>query len=205
MENFGVILVLVLSIITISVTLIFYSVTKRQRSSSVVILDKIREINEYASHELNYFETMSSEEALKLFKFSLSFMKRGYSATIIGKIKIGIHLENLKINITEKNIDITIPQIKIISHETKISEIGFQTKNPFFQNDINDFNQKLEEMKNEKEIAILQNDKLIMDSYEDLKRKITDSLLLIPNFRKKFNVNYIIEMPDLIIDDSQSL
>jgi hypothetical protein len=199
MENFNLGLTLILGII-IAVLCIFFIVNKRRKTSSVVILDKIREINEYASHELNYFENVSYEEALRLFNREIPFIKKGFSINIIGKMRIGINMDHAEVSVENKNLYITIPEIKILSHETKASEIGFQTKNPFFQNDLNDFNEKLEEKKKAKEQEILQDNALIEKVYDDLKRKITDSLLLIPNFGKKLNIHYKTETPVLLIE-----
>ena len=138
---------------------------------------------------------------MRLFNHDIPFIKKGFSITIIGKIKIGINMDNVKVSVFNKNLYITIPEIKIISHETKASEIGFQSKNPFFQNDLSDFNEKLEEMKTAKEKEILQDTELIEKIYEDLKKKITDSLLALPHFNKKFKVNYKTETPVLLIED----
>ena len=201
MENININLVLILAIIIVLIIFTSSLVRKRQRSSSIVILDKIREINEYASHELNYFENVSHEEAMRLFNHDIPFIKKGFSITIIGKVKIGINMDNVKVSVFNKNLYITIPEIKIISHETKTSEIGFQSKNPFFQNDLGDFNEKLEEKKTAKEKEILQDTELIEKIYEDLKKKITDSLLALPYFNKKFKVHYKTGTPILLIED----
>ena len=201
MENLNINLVLILAIIIVLVVFTSSFIHKRRKSNSIVILDKIREINEYASHELNYFENVSHEEAMRLFNHDIPFIKKGFSITIIGKVKIGINMDNVKVSVFNKNLYITIPEIKILSHETKTSEIGFQSKNPFFQNDLGDFNEKLEEMKTVKEKEILQDTELIEKIYEDLKKKITDSLLALPHFNKKFTINYKTGTPVLLIED----
>jgi len=59
MEYFGLNLLLVLAII-ISIVIFLYIINKRQRSNSIIILDEIKKINEYAAYELNYFENLSS-------------------------------------------------------------------------------------------------------------------------------------------------
>jgi hypothetical protein len=197
MDNLNISLTIVL-IIIIAAVCMFFVINKRRRTRSVVILDKIREINEYASHELNYFENISYEEVLRLFNHDIPFIKKGFSINIIGKIRIGINMDHAEVSVQNKILNITIPEIKILSHETKASEIGFQTKNPFFQNDINDFNDKLEEKKKLKENEILQDTELIEKVYDDLKKKITDSLLLIPYFGKKFQIDYKTETPILL-------
>ena len=175
---------------------------KNQKTVSTIIIDKIKEINEFASHELTYFENISNEETLAIFnKFKIPFIKKGFSLNLIGRIKIGVNLENVKIDKSKNNINITIPEIIIISHETKISEIGFQTKNPIFQNDFNDFNKILEERKIFKEKEILNNTGLIKKAYEELKKRITDSLLINPKISKKLNINFETDTPLLLIED----
>jgi hypothetical protein len=124
--------------------------------------------------------------------------------SFIGKIKIGINMDNVKVSIFNNNINITIPEIKIISHETKLSEIGYQTKNPLFPIDINDYNKELEEMKKEKENEILMNNELVREVYDELKAKITDSLFLSQKTNKKLKINYKIEKPNLLIGDSNN-
>jgi hypothetical protein len=204
LENININLVLILAIIIVLIIFTSSFIHKRRKSSSIVILDRIREINEYASHELNYFENVSHEEAMRLFNHDIPFIKKGFSITVIGKVKIGINMDNVKVSVFNKNLYITIPEIKIISHETKTSEIGFQSKNPFFQNDLGDFNEKLEEMKTVKEKEILQDTELIEKIYEDLKKKITDSLLALPHFSKKFTVHYKTGTPVLLIEDTRN-
>jgi hypothetical protein len=204
MENLNLNVNLLIIIFSIIVIFIF-SFKKHQKSSSTIILDKIKEINEYASHELNYFENISNEEVLRIFNCNIPFIKKGFSFTMIGKIKIGINMDSIVVNISNNNIDVKIPEIKIISHETKVSEIGFQTKNPFFQININDFNKKLEEKKMLKEVEILQNRIFIEESYEVLKKKITESLLLIPEFKKKIIINYNVETPMLVVDNAKTI
>ena len=201
MENTSIPSVLIPAIIIIAIVLIFMLIRKRQRSSSIIVLDRIREINEYASHELNYFENICHEEVMRIFNLAIPFIKKGFSISIIGKIKIGINMNNVHVSIHNRNVYISIPEITILSHETKTSEIAFQTKNPFFQNDLYDFNQKLEEKKSIKERAILQDSALIEKVYEDLKKKITASLLSVPNFARKFKVHYRIETPALLIEE----
>jgi hypothetical protein len=203
MDNFNVSLTLILLVIIAAVCM-FFIINKRRKTSSVIILDKIREINEYASHELNYFENISYEEALRLFNREIPFIKKGFSINILGKIRIGINMDHVEIAVQNRNLYITMPEIKILSHETKASEIGFQTKNPFFQNDLNDFNEKLEEKKKIKEEEILKDSDFIEKVYDDLKRKITDSLLMIPNYGKKLQIHYKTEMPVLIKEDTNN-
>ena len=196
---------LVLLLLIILIPILFF-LRKNQKTVSktvsIIILDQIKEINEFASHELTYFENISNQETLELFhKFKIPFIKKGFSLNLIGKIKIGINLENVKVEKLNNNINITIPEIIIISHETKISEIGFQTKNPIFQNDFNDLNKSLEEKKIFKEKEILNNNDLIKEAYEELKKRITDSLLINPKISKKLNINFETDTPSLVIED----
>jgi hypothetical protein len=204
MENFNIGLALILFVIIVVVSM-FFLLNKRRKTSSVIILDKIREINEFASHELNYFENVSYEEVLRLFNREIPFIRKGFSINILGKIRIGINMDHVEISVQNKNLYITMPEIRILSHETKTSEIGFQTKNPFFQNDFNDFNEKLEEKKRIKEKAILQDSGLLEKVYDDLKKKTTDSLLLIPGFGKKYKIHYITETPVLLIENPDNI
>ena len=201
MEHLDINLVLILAIIIVLIIFTSSFVHKRQKTSSIVILDRIREINEYASHEINYVENFSHEEAMKIF----TFIKRKFSITVIGKVKIGINMDNVKVSVFNKNLYISIPEIKIISHETKTSGIGFQTKNPFFPHDFADYEQRKEEMKTAKgkEIlqGILQDTEQIEKIYEDFKKKITTSLLALPHFNKKFTVHYKTGTPILLIED----
>jgi hypothetical protein len=163
----------------------------------------MKEINEFASHELTYFENISNEETLKIFNtLNIPFIRKGFSLNVMGKIKIGINLENVRIHPYAHTINIIIPEIKILSHETRISNIGFQTKNPIFQNDFNDINDKLEETKLFKEKELLKNKHLLEKAYEELKKRITDSLLANKKTAKKFTIHFKTETPSLIIEDT---
>ena len=203
-EKVDINLILIIIIILIPLIFLLLFFKKNKTFNSVIILEKIKKINEYASHEINYFESISEEEKFKLFnKLEIPFIKRGFMLTIIGKIKIGINLDNVTVSISKNNIDIKIPEIKKLSHETKISDIGYQTKNPLYQNDLVKYNEILEEIKTQKEKEILSNNELIKNAYNDLKVKIADSLLLVPGVSKKYNLNYITEKP-LLLEHQQT-
>jgi hypothetical protein len=195
LENVSLVLILAIVIGLI----IFYSslVNKRQKSSSIIIMDRIRQINEYASHEITYTENISHEEIMRLRKINIPFMKKGFCITILGKVKLGI--DNANVSVHGKNVYITIPEIKIIGHDTKIMEPpAFESNNPFFQNKIGDYEKIKEEIKNLKEQELLRDNKLIETVYEDLRKKIEDSLM---SLNKKFKLHYIIKAPTAAIVD----
>ena len=201
-NNIDINLILIIVIIFIPIIIFLFFIKKEHKIDSVVILDKIKKKSEYVSHEISYFENISDEEKLKLFgKIEIPFIKRGFIQPLIGKIKIGINLDNVEVSISNYDINIKIPEIIKISHETKNEEIGFQTRNPFFQNDINQYNLKLEQKKLEKEKEILNNNELINNAYNDIKVKIVETLYSIPKLSNKYKINYIIETPKLLIEN----
>lgn len=202
MENFNLIFIFgIFGLIIILATVVFFLIKKHHKIDSVVILDKIKKKNEYVSHEISYFENIASDEKFKLFgKLEIPFIRRGFTQPLIGKIKIGINLDNVEISISNNNIDIKIPEIIKISHETQHREIGFQTKNPLYQNDINQYNILLEQKKVEKENELLNNYELLNNAYNDIKAKVAETLYSIPKISKKYNINYIIEKPKLLIE-----
>ena len=88
MGNIVLNLILIIVIILIPIILFQFFIKKEHKIDSVVILDKIKNKNEYVSHEISYFENISDDEKLKLFgKFEIPFIRRGFSQSLIGKIK----------------------------------------------------------------------------------------------------------------------
>ncbi|MDR0290110.1 MAG: DUF4230 domain-containing protein [Treponema sp.] len=206
MESFNVSLALILAIIAVIAVVVgvFLLKNNRGKTSSVIILNRIREINEYASHEISYFGNVSHAEQKRIWNHAIPLTKKGFSINMQGKIRIGINMDHAEFSIQNRNLYITIPEIKILSHETEITEVVFQTHNLLNPQDYNDYKKKVEEMKTKEEENILQNSALIEEVYNDLKKKMTNSLLAFLGF-SKYKIHYKTETPVLLVEKANLL
>jgi hypothetical protein len=178
-------------VIGIIISSLFIIKKRHKTLNSIIILEKIKEINQYASHEINYFENISFKDNLKLKKLNIPLTGKSFNITVIGKIKLGVNLDSVKIKIGRDNINISIPEIIKISHETTISEISHQTKNPFNQLAIEEIKDQIEDKKEEKEKKIFGDVTILEEVRNDLTKKIDNLINLVPQIKKKYKINII--------------
>lgn len=111
--------------------------------TSDLLSQQILSISELASVEYNYTNMGKFENQATFYGWKVPFTTKSFILSYDGKIKAGIDMSLVEVEMHNKNIDITIPQAKILSHEIdeKSIEVFDETKNIFNQISITDYNQ----------------------------------------------------------------
>ena len=83
------------------------------------------------------------ENQATFYGWKVPFTTKSFILSYDGKIKAGIDMSLVEVHMSGKNINISIPEAKILSHEIdeKSIEVFDETKNIFNQISITDYNQ----------------------------------------------------------------
>lgn len=111
--------------------------------TSDLLSQQIQSISELASVEYNYTNMGKFENQATFYGWKVPFTTKSFILSYDGKIKAGIDMSLVEVEMHNNNIDITIPQAKILSHEIdeKSIEVFDETRNIFNQISITDYNQ----------------------------------------------------------------
>lgn len=137
-------------IIIIIIAAIFFMVGKfwptqeeSTRMTSDLLSQQIQSISELATVEYSYTNMGKFENQATFYGWKVPFTTKSFIISYDGKIKAGIDMSLVDVNIDGNTIQIDIPEAKILSHEideTSI-EVFDETHNIFNQISITDYNQ----------------------------------------------------------------
>lgn len=137
-------------IIIIVIALIFFLVGKfwpsdeePTKMSSDLLSQQIQSISELATVEYNYTNMGKFENHNTFYGWEVPFTTKSFIISYDGKIKAGIDMTQVEVKLKHKEIDITVPQAKILTHEIdeKSIEVFDETQNIFNQISITDYHQ----------------------------------------------------------------
>ncbi len=137
-------------IVIIIIAVVFFFVGKIWPSgeeptaiTSDLLSQQIQSISELASVEYNYTNMGKFENQATFYGWKVPFTTKSFILSYDGKIKAGIDMSLVEVHMSGKNINISIPETKILSHEIdeKSIEVFDETKNIFNQISITDYNQ----------------------------------------------------------------
>lgn len=134
----------------VMIALVFFFVGKLWPSgeeptkmTSDLLSQQIQNISELAVVEYNYTNMGKFENQATFYGWKVPFTTKSFIISYDGKIKVGIDMSLVEVKIKGKNISVSVPEAKILSHEIdeKSIEIFDETKNIFNQISITDYNQ----------------------------------------------------------------
>lgn len=137
-------------IVIIIIAVVFFFVGKIWPSgeeptaiTSDLLSQQIQSISELASVQYNYTNMGKFENQATFYGWKVPFTTKSFILSYDGKIKAGIDMSLVEVHMSGKNINISIPETKILSHEIdeKSIEVFDETKNIFNQISITDYNQ----------------------------------------------------------------
>lgn len=137
-------------IVIIIIAVVFFFVGKIWPSgeeptaiTSDLLSQQIQSISELASVEYNYTNMGKFENQATFYGWKVPFTTKSFILSYDGKIKAGMDMSLVEVHMSGKNINISIPEAKILSHEIdeKSIEVFDETKNIFNQISITDYNQ----------------------------------------------------------------
>lgn len=187
---------MILSIILTSIILIFIvtGITSSNKVDEPIITSEwlkqsLLDINELSVLEYNYTNVGKFEDANKILGLTVPFSQKYFIVAYNGKIKAGVDLNEIEVEILEKNINITLGDSKVISHDVFDDKLEiFDESNAIFNPiKIEDFTDFIKEEKEVLEAEIIENGLL-----EEAKIK---SIYFIQNFLSRLlPEDYIIEV-----------
>ena len=139
----NIIVIVVIAVVFFFVGKVWPSGEEPTAITSDLLSQQIQGISELASVEYNYTNMGKYENQVTFYGWNVPFTTKSFILSYDGKIKAGIDMSLVEVNVHGQNIDITIPQAKILSHEIdqESIEVFDETKNIFNQISITDYNQ----------------------------------------------------------------
>lgn len=112
----------ILIIILLSISFFFLGIKKGKEESkptitSSLLTNRLENVKELVSTNYYYKNMGSFQNQNKFYGWDIPFTEKKFIVSYEGLIKIGVDLNNAKVNVKDKEINITIPKSKIISHE----------------------------------------------------------------------------------------
>lgn len=189
------------NIITIVIiALVFFFVGKLWPSgeeptkmTSDLLSQQIQSISELAVVEYNYTNMGKFENQATFYGWKVPFTTKSFIISYDGKIKAGIDMSLVEVNIKGKKININVPESKILSHEIdeKSIEIFDETKNIFNQISITDYNQFAIDQKDKMETSVKEKG-ILKEAQEKVEKVITSfiksSYQLSDDYEIQFNI-----------------
>lgn len=139
----NIIVIVVIAVVFFFVGKIWPSGEEPTAITSDLLSQQIQGISELASVEYNYTNMGKYENQASFYGWKVPFTTKSFILSYDGKIKAGIDMSLVEVHMSGKNINISIPEAKILSHEIdeKSIEVFDETKNIFNQISITDYNQ----------------------------------------------------------------
>ncbi|MCI9092589.1 MAG: DUF4230 domain-containing protein [Coprobacillus sp.] len=163
------------------------------KMTSDLLSQQIQNISELAVVEYNYTNMGKFENQATFYGWKVPFTTKSFIISYDGKIKVGIDMSLVEVKIKGKNISVSVPKAKILSHEIdeKSIEIFDETKNIFNQISITDYNQIAIDQKDKMETSVKEKG-IIKESQEKTEKVITSfiksSYQLSDDYKIKFQI-----------------
>ena len=163
------------------------------KMTSDLLSQQIQNISELAVVEYNYTNIVKFENQATFYGWKVPFTTKSFIISYDGKIKVGIDMSLVEVKIKGKNISVSVPEAKILSHEIdeKSIEIFDETKNIFNQISITDYNQFAIDQKDKMETSVKEKG-IIKESQEKTEKVITSfiksSYQLSDDYKIKFQI-----------------
>ena len=147
------------------------------KMTSDLLSQQIQNISELAVVEYNYTNMGKFENQATFYGWKVPFTTKSFIISYDGKIKVGIDMSLVEVKIKGKNISVSVPEAKILSHEIdeKSIEIFDETKNIFNQISITDYNQFAIDQKDKMETNVKEKG-IIKESQEKTEKVIMHNL-----------------------------
>lgn len=155
------------------------------------VKDIIKPASSLITTKYYYTDADTAKNSKELFNVTLPFTTNEVVFTYDGVISIGIDLQEVQYEIDNeaKTIDITLPDIQVISNEIDMSsfKIPYEKNSIFNSNDTTDFTTLIDALKKKKEESVLSNEDF-MNSAKANTENILRCFLTTANATKSYTV-----------------
>ena len=127
--------------------LIFFAGTRFASNSdepeitSTGITQQLQDIEELATLSYNYTKVGEFSNSLQFNGWDIQLTQKSFLITYDGKLKAGIKMDKIKVDVSNDNITVSIPDIEILSNEIDESsiEVYDESRNIFNPISVNDY------------------------------------------------------------------
>ena len=139
----NIIVIVVIAVVFFLVCKMWPSGEEPTKVTADLLSQQISSISELATVEYNYTNMGKFENQATFYGWKVPFTTKSFIVSYDGKMKAGIDMSVVDIDISGKNINIKVPESKVLSHEIdeKSIEVFDETKNIFNPISIKDYNQ----------------------------------------------------------------
>lgn len=189
----NIIAIVIIALVFFFVGKLWSSGEEPTKMTSDLLSQQIQNISELAVVEYNYTNMGKFENQATFYGWKVPFTTKSFIISYDGKIKVGIDMSLVEVKIKGKNISVSVPEAKILSHEIdeKSIEIFDETKNIFNQISITDYNQFAIDQKDKMETSVKEKG-IIKESQEKTEKVITSfiksSYQLSDDYKIKFQI-----------------
>lgn len=145
--------------------------------TSDLISQQLTEVQELATVEYFYTNVGRFENKLDFYGWQVPFTTKRFIVSYDGIIKAGVDLSGLKVEVNGKNVTVTLPQAKILSHEIPEDsiEVFDETHNIFNQIEISDYTGFTADQRGEIEQKAIDNG--FLDRAQETAKSVVENLV----------------------------
>ena len=134
----------ILTTILLSILLVYNSSSKDKELGydSTAILNRVVPIQELALVKYNYSGVIGYKDFLKILKINVPLTEKSFLLKYNGYIKAGVDFENMKVEVSGKDVHISLPRARILDTmiDEKSIEVYNESMNAFNPLTIADYN-----------------------------------------------------------------
>lgn len=118
---------------------------KEQGYDSSTVLNRVVPIQELALVKYNYSGVIGYKDFIKIMKINVPLTEKSFLIKYNGYIKAGVDFKNMKVEVTGKDVHISLPQPKILDTliDEKSIRVYNESMNAFNPITISDYNQAI--------------------------------------------------------------
>lgn len=160
--------------------------------SSDTIGNEIKDISEFAAMDYRYTNVGKFENQLEFYGWDVPFTSKSFIITYDGSMKLGVDGDKVAVDVSGNKINITLPEISILSHEIYEDsiEVMDQSKNIFNQIQVEDYTGFANDRKKDMEEKIKTND-VYTQAEERVKSQLKAMLTAMPGLSEKYTVHFV--------------
>lgn len=187
---------LIMIILTVSVLILSFLLFSQQKQAhtitSSLIGNRIEAAKELVSEKYYYTNTYSDSSAKDLYGWNIPFTETTYIISYDGVVSAGIDLSNIKVDVTNKVITITLPDATITSHDIQKDSFKVldQRTSIFNPIQISDYNSIQEKQKAQVEERLIHDEKFLEKAKQDAQTVIRDLLITDPIIQKEYTIEF---------------
>ena len=162
---------------------------KESTYTSDTIANKVKDISEYAVMDYRYTNVGKFENQLDFYGWDVPLTTKTFIISYDGSMKLGVEGDKIGIDVGSDKITISLPEIKVLSHEIYEDsiEVMDQSKNIFNQIEIEDYTGFANDRKKDMEEKI-RNDEIYKEAQEKTKEQLRGFLSGLPGLTDQYAI-----------------